>query len=205
MNIISNSEIAMNIISHSEIAMNIISNSEIGLAVIYNSSFWESIFNPSVHNPKVFLYKDGNECNSVTGGWDIISPVTSSHRAAIIEKNSNNITFNLYRGSTHGNGHVITKRNITQNNFKRMGAKVIINYTGVSNDMNGIAQIYINSNDDSNLLKLTSTNNNSEIQYLNLSNLTSGKSRFLVWNSNNTSTGVIINATLEQLWIEKEL
>ena len=97
------------------------------------------------HKAKIWLYKEGNECTTITGGWDITATNLSGCVVGSITKNENSISFynttsqisNIYCKNTfnYKRGYVVNAEINISNIYSSFSCSLLIH----SNYMEGSA------------------------------------------------------------------
>ena len=149
---------------------------------------------------KIYLYKEGNECNAITGGWYNQTTSGGSSSTFTFQKNVGNINFDVNSTNAHRNT-IYTKNGINGNIFSSFFVDSIDTYA---------IQIsaYKNSSDfgvASNRIKYTQTNdgyNTRFVKKLDVSEITNNPT-FFVYSIVNPDTSKI-SSTVYNVYLETE-
>ena len=141
---------------------------------------------------KTYLYKDGDQCTSITGGWTFTKPAgTASGYSSSLNKDGE-----MYCGGQNsGDGIFSTVNSINMSDYDRL--MVEFHYDGTAGD--GNASFYINFNSD-NMLKLNiATVAKNKVCLAGTAEMVGGKVNLVVATGGYSTTYMYI----KRVWLER--
>lgn len=152
---------------------------------------------------KLYLYKDGDECTLLTGGWNAIGILknNTTAKAPTITMNNNSMNLYLLSSDRFQTGGAIPKNKIQYKNYKKM----FIKYTATLGQYNASSGIWIQQNPDNvqhiESLCYTKAINSITTIEIDLSSIEEVNDIFISMQSAKDDGAAICN--INQIWLEK--
>ena len=154
----------------------------------------------------LYLYKDGDECVNLTGGWVLNTVATSSYGKIQLEKNEAYIKLITPSGSTSGTtsrGFVITSNYINVTNYNKLKFEVLANINGTQTHDRLIFEIKNSSGTSLTKKAYKSYTNERTTEILDLSTITGNVTVQVYLDDDGTSSNPKHYIEIYKIWLEE--